>query len=119
MKYLLDTNIVIEQLRKPTISTPRYPGMYGLSVISEAEIYRLPGMGLFELKLTDGLMSLLTLIPVDSKIARKAAELGRTRKTKLPDLLIAATALVYQIPLITKNVKDFRGIPGLKVQSTL
>lgn len=35
------------------------------------------------------------------------------------NIVIAAAALVYRVPLITKNVKDFRGIPDLKVQSTL
>ncbi|MBI2410332.1 MAG: hypothetical protein HYV32_00350 [Candidatus Kerfeldbacteria bacterium] len=52
---------------------------------------------------------------MDSLIAERAAMLGRTRKTKLPDLLIAATALILDIPLITKNKKDFRKIPGLTV----
>lgn len=54
--------------------------------------------------------------PIDSSIARRAAELGRTRTTKLPDLLIAATALEYNLILITKNVKDFHNIPNLKIQ---
>lgn len=56
---------------------------------------------------------------VDSRIARAAAQLGRTRKTKLPDLIIAATAIEFDIPLITKNVKDFRNIPRLRIQTTL
>ena len=37
--------------------------------------------------------------------ARKAASLGRSRKTKLPDLLIAATALALNVPLIKKTAK--------------
>ncbi|MFA5945577.1 MAG: PIN domain-containing protein [Patescibacteria group bacterium] len=55
---------------------------------------------------------------VDSRIARTAASLGKTRKTDLPDLLIAATALEYGLPLITRNLRDFKNIPDLIVRST-
>jgi predicted nucleic acid-binding protein len=33
------------------------------------------------------------------------------------DLLIATGALVDEAPLATRNVKDFRRVPGLKVLS--
>jgi predicted nucleic acid-binding protein len=33
----------------------------------------------------------------------------------LPDAIIAATALVYDLTLISRNVIDFKGIQGLKV----
>lgn len=36
-------------------------------------------------------------------------------KTKLPDAIIAATALVYDLILITRNTADFKSIDGLKV----
>lgn len=55
-------------------------------------------------------------VSVDQHIARHAGELGRTRATKLPDLLIAATALELGMPLVTRNVRDFRDIPGLIVR---
>jgi predicted nucleic acid-binding protein len=32
------------------------------------------------------------------------------------DLLIAATALVYDLTLVTHNVRDFANVPGLMVQ---
>ena len=34
---------------------------------------------------------------------------------KLPDAIIAATALVYDLTLISRNVSDFKNIEGLKV----
>jgi hypothetical protein len=38
-----------------------------------------------------------------------------SHKLSLPDALIAATALVYDVPLYTMNLKDFRFIPKLKL----
>ncbi len=32
-----------------------------------------------------------------------------------PDLLIAATALHYDLTLVTRNVKDFQRTPGLRL----
>jgi predicted nucleic acid-binding protein len=34
---------------------------------------------------------------------------------KLPDAIIAATALVYELTIITRNTKDFEKIEGLNV----
>ena len=33
----------------------------------------------------------------------------------IPDAIIAATVLIYDLELRTLNVKDFRAIPGLKI----
>ncbi|MEK9160363.1 MAG: hypothetical protein AAB383_06590 [Patescibacteria group bacterium] len=42
------------------------------------------------------------------------------RKTviKLPDAIIAATALHRETPLFTRNIKDFKKVKGLKVVTT-
>lgn len=119
MKYLLDTNVLIGQMKTPLLSPPSRVNVYAISVITEAEVWRLPGLGSREERLINDLLSLLTIVPIDSTIARTAAQLGRTRKTRLPDLLIAATAIEHDLPLITRNIKDFRGIPGLKTYTSL
>ncbi|MEK7257684.1 MAG: PIN domain-containing protein [Bacteroidota bacterium] len=37
------------------------------------------------------------------------------KSIKLPDAIIAATALTHQLTLLTRNVSDFSKIPGLTV----
>ncbi|MEZ0483414.1 PIN domain-containing protein [Fibrella aquatica] len=41
--------------------------------------------------------------------------LRKARKIKVPDAIIAATALVNQLTLITNNTKDFLNIPSLSI----
>ncbi|MBI3120454.1 MAG: type II toxin-antitoxin system VapC family toxin [Candidatus Kerfeldbacteria bacterium] len=119
MQYLLDTNIILAHLASPLFDASNAEDHFFVSVISEAELLRYPGIGKKEIAIIEDFLSAVTLIPVDSPIARRAAELGRTRKTKLPDLLIASTALELDVPLITKNVKDFTRIQGLLVKNKL
>lgn len=46
-------------------------------------------------------------------VVDKCIEVRRDYKTKLPDAIIAATALVHGLSLLTRNAKDFQLIKGL------
>jgi hypothetical protein len=52
------------------------------------------------------------LIP---EIVERAIELRKTHKIKLGDSIIAATALVYDLTLITRNTPDFKHLAGLRL----
>ena len=118
MRVLLDTNIVIAHVQNG-VALPDWGTHFALSVISEAEILRYPGATEHDIQKIEDWLSTVAIIPVDSAIARRAASLGRTRKTKLPDLLIAATAIEMDLPLMTKNKKDFTRIPGLTIRDNV
>jgi predicted nucleic acid-binding protein len=51
--------------------------------------------------------------PQMGKLWLLLAELGDALKTA--DAWIAATAVLYDAPLITHNVSDYLGVPGLKL----
>ncbi len=56
------------------------------------------------------------LIPLDDRIARKYSELrGRYPTLEKADALIAATALVRTLPLVTRNMRHFQNIDGLTI----
>ena len=55
------------------------------------------------------------VIELESAIKIKAAEIRKLYKIKLPDAIIAATSLIYNLTLITRNTKDFEDIEGLKI----
>jgi len=67
------------------------------------------------------LSGLLVVYPAEGfalRYAREAASLAR-HGSKIPtmDLLIATAALLDDAPLVTRNVKDFSRVPGLRVLS--
>ena len=60
-------------------------------------------------------ISFAHVIPLTDEIADFAIELRRRKKMKLPDAVMAATALRYGLTLITRNVEDFKSIDGLEI----
>jgi predicted nucleic acid-binding protein len=47
------------------------------------------------------------------EVIDKTIQIRRLKRMKLPDAIIAATALVHGLILLSKNTKDFIGIPDL------
>ncbi|MBP9664852.1 MAG: type II toxin-antitoxin system VapC family toxin [Pyrinomonadaceae bacterium] len=54
-------------------------------------------------------------LPVSSEVIDRAVSLRQTRKMSLGDALIAATALANDLPLVTRNTKDFEWIDSLEL----
>jgi predicted nucleic acid-binding protein len=55
-------------------------------------------------------------ISVDAAVAERAGRIRRRRPIRLPDAL-AATALEHRLTLVTRNVRDFYGIKGLRLRA--
>lgn len=55
------------------------------------------------------------VLELERPINLKTAEIRKLHKIKLPDAIIAATAQVYGLVLITRNVTDFKDIAGLEL----
>lgn len=55
---------------------------------------------------------------LEKEIKLKTAEIRKANKIKLPDAIIAATALTYDLTLLTRNVSDFKNIDGLPLINT-
>jgi tRNA(fMet)-specific endonuclease VapC len=130
VRFLLDTNICSAYLKGDGRVFNRFiqhAGGLSISAVAAAELYswvhragakpgRLQG-------LTD-LLSEIHLLPVDHDVARKfgeirAALLDQGRPTPEIDLLIASTALVHDLTLVTHNTQDFAHLPGLRIEDWL
>jgi predicted nucleic acid-binding protein len=55
------------------------------------------------------------MLSVTLPILNQAIQLRQQRKMTLGDSLVAATALVHDVTLVTRNTKDFVWIPHLKL----
>jgi predicted nucleic acid-binding protein len=60
--------------------------------------------------------ALADVIKIDGKIIDKTIQIRKVRKILLPDAIIAATAIIHSLTLVTNNnTKDFVNIKSLKV----
>lgn len=57
----------------------------------------------------------VTVLDMTNDIVEECIAIRKKHKTKLPDAIIAATAIVYGFTLITRNIADFKNIQGLEI----
>jgi len=94
-----------------------------ISFMTRAEIERGMRLADWREKKRDEMEVFLTakfaVIHTNDAICRKWAEITsiKGRPVAYADAWIAATAIVYRVPLITHNRKHFEGVAGLKVIS--
>lgn len=65
-----------------------------------------------------GMLNSFTKIKVDNPVALRAGDLCRVYGIDMPDAIIAATALINKAELVTKNIKDYNKVDGLKIRSS-
>ncbi len=122
MKYIWDTNMVIYYLQQqfPTavekfiddLLTENQPC---ISVITEIELLCWKTANEKDLLVVRDFINDTLIIELQSEIKSKTAEIRIHNRIKLPDAIIAATALVYDLTLLTRNTTDFKQIGQLKV----
>ena len=121
---LLDTNILILALRSDPRALDRLDlwkregEQPAISVATRTEV--LAGMRPHEEVRTLALLNALVNLPVDEAIADQAGRLiyqyaRRGFQFSFPDAVIAATALRYDLVLVTTNVRHFP-VPELEVE---
>jgi predicted nucleic acid-binding protein len=125
--YIIDTNIAI-YLRdvEATIvaKLDRLPLMPVISILSwvelEAGVYRDPANAERRRANLASLLDLVAVVGLEGEIVtaygRIIASCGFSR-SRIIDRLIAATALVHDLTLITINAADFRDIPDLRLEA--
>jgi predicted nucleic acid-binding protein len=77
-----------------------------LSVISKIELLGWQAPTVEAMEQVENFVDDSIVLPLDDRIVDKTI--------KLPDAVIASTALVYDFTLLSRNDSDFRSVPGLK-----
>src|SRR5690606_3043395 len=115
--YLIDTNVLIDaQMDR----LPPKGSQFLAEIIDEdftvSFVTYIEFLGYKNVpKATEELMAMATVIEIDKSIIDTCITLRRSLSIKLPDALIASTALSRDLNLITRNVSDFRKIKDLSV----
>lgn len=113
MRTVLDTGILVDHLRAADPATEYLASLDEQPSCSEiTRIEVVQGLQSAERRAADRLFALISWVPVDEVIARRAGELGREWRRSHPgigvaDLAIAATATELEATLATRNVKHF------------
>jgi tRNA(fMet)-specific endonuclease VapC len=105
----------------------QYRGRLQVSAITVGELFTWARRASAPPRRLQSLLELLndvTVLDVTEHVGRKFGELRAAlfdagRPVSDMDLLIAATALVHNLTLITHNVRDFANVPDLTVQDWL
>jgi predicted nucleic acid-binding protein len=122
--YTFDTNAVIYLINdderaaailSDILADPATP-VY-VSVITEGELFAFSRLTDSEITRIEDFLKLVTIIPIDSRVARLAGSLKARYRMELGDSLVAATTLLMRSTLLTRNVRDFKKIPHLSLRA--
>jgi len=125
-KILLDTDVVSYFLKGDTRTKQYEQHLIGklpaISFQTLAELFAWPKRRMWAAKRTQGFLSQLKhydVLPYDTRVCWWWSEVMYIKGSPMAptDAWIAATALAYDIPLVTNNVADFDHIPGLQLIS--
>jgi predicted nucleic acid-binding protein len=116
VRAVFDTNILIDFLRglpQPKAELALYEKP-AISLVSWIEV--LAGTVPETEGASRAFLQSFTLLEIDAKVAERAVILRKTRRIKLPDAIVWATAQVNQCLLVSRNTRDFDpGDPGVRV----
>jgi len=119
-KYLLDTNTVIDfsshklpdkAHKKLSVIIDFAPQISIINKIELLSLSNIPSQVVF-------FTQEAYVFPLNEDIVAKTIELRKKYKIKLPDAIIAATALTFNLVLITHNTVDFKNIKSLKLMDS-
>jgi predicted nucleic acid-binding protein len=110
-RYFLDTNAII-YLVNGRLAAPLPDGKYSISIITEIELLSFSGLSSQEEQRIRDLLLVLERIQISDTVRDQAVLLRRKKRLKLPDAIIAASALTQQAILLT-NDQSFVSIDGL------
>ena len=112
---IADTNVLLYVLKEYPCVLPFLDKRIGISVITEMELLSFSQITTSDTVVLKKLISKCEVFSIDNKVKEQAILLRRKYGTKLPDAIVAATAIVYELPLVSAD-KGFRKIEELDLQ---
>jgi predicted nucleic acid-binding protein len=118
-QYLIDTNAVIDYLsgKLPDSGVKLMNDVLdntspNISLITKIELLSFNASHEHS-QLLKNFIGDVRLLELENNVVDQTIDIRKNHKTKLPDAIIAATALVHDLILISRNTSDFKNIEGL------
>ncbi len=124
MKYVYDTNILIYFLAEELEVLPFFDEGFlsqnevFISPIVRIELLSFPPLSTEEIEIIEELLLQFDSVVISREVEDLTLMIKRQYKTKLPDAVIAASALQQGACLVTRNAQDFRQITNLIIQDS-
>jgi predicted nucleic acid-binding protein len=120
---IVDTDILIDLARGVLDAVNCLQNLQASSVLAISVVTQMELMvgcaNKAELQTLENFLKQFQIIKIDQNISDKAVDLLRSYRLShgllIADSLIAATAIVWNYPFITKNQRDYRFIQGLNL----
>lgn len=120
-KFLIDSNIIIYHLddKIPQSQVKKVKqtleSSFIISTIANIEVLGWHKMTDEQRMKAENFLSNASVIYLDKSVERKSIELKRKHNIETPDSIIAATAILNNLTLVTRNEDDFKSITELKI----
>ncbi|MCU0400907.1 MAG: type II toxin-antitoxin system VapC family toxin [Algoriphagus sp.] len=89
------------------------------SIITEIELLSWKKLSETETKTISRFLFNFSRIELSGQIKDETIRIRKAFGIKVPDAIIAASALILNQPLLTHNLKDFKNVEGLKILDPL
>jgi predicted nucleic acid-binding protein len=117
-KFLIDTNVIIdvlgsfmpEKIKNVVLQMPLV-----VSAVTYIETLGWHHATPSQLRILKNFMDTAVILPINQPVVEKTVLIRQQKKIGLGDALIAATALVHNLTLVTRNISDFKSIEDLVV----
>lgn len=112
--FLADTNFLIFTTQGNPIVEPFLDYNIGISFVSEMELLGVFSISKVQKLNMQNIIDECFVIDMNIEIKKKAIQIKQKYKVKQPDAIIAATAILYNIPFITADA-DFKVVKELNL----
>ena len=119
---ICDTNIFIHYLNRAekTIDKLLEIGLENIAMSADTAMELLQGMGnKIELEKMRKSITQYNVVDITSEVLELAVkqieQFSLSHHLQIPDSIIGATAIVFDLPLFTYNTKDFKFMPNIRI----
>lgn len=114
---LIDSNVIIYAAQAEHAHLRQFIAEHAprVSAVSYVEVLGYHGLSPSDRLSLEAFFSAATILPITQAVLDQAVQLRRIRRMSLGDALIAATCLVHNLALVTRNSADFDWISNLRL----